>query len=188
MEDIIPPLEQDVPMEAMPELTVQEELEMRVRTIRLLSDLSGAPLQPTDVDIAQANQLAHQMISNPSMRPDYSKYPNESIAFLAGMVAQSNCSLVDELSEYKNYVVTKLVGEIENSTSAKDRIAALRLLGDVDGVDAFKRRTETTVVIKPIEEVEKELSSVLEALSVRVISQSTTPVAPTTQEDSSADA
>lgn len=176
MEDIVPPLEQDIPMEAMPELSIQEELEMRVRTIQLLSDISGNPLQPDPVAITQANQLAHQMISDPTLRPDYSKYPNESIAFLAGMVAQSNCSLVDELSEYKNYVVTKLVGEIENSTSAKDRISALRLLGEIDGVDAFKRRTEQTLIIRPIEEVEKELSSVLEALSVRVVSERVEPV------------
>jgi hypothetical protein len=42
----------------------------------------------------------------------------------------------------------------------------------VDGIDAFKRRTETTHVVKPIEEVEKELLSVLEGIEYKVIEES----------------
>jgi len=52
-------------------------------------------------------------------------------------------------------------------------LSALRSLGDVDGVDAFKRRTEMTVTIKPIEQVEKDLHAILESLDHRVISEST---------------
>ena len=173
MIDMVPPLEENIPLpdsavEALPSLSPAEELDMRVRTIQLLSEISGNPLLPDAKDITEANQLAHQMIANPKFRPDFAKYPNESIAFLAGMVAQCNVQLVDELSEFKNYVITKLVHEIEHADAPKDRIAALRLLGDVEGVDAYKRRSEMTMMIKPIEEVEKELKHVLESLEVSI--------------------
>jgi hypothetical protein len=41
----------------------------------------------------------------------------------------------------------------------------------VDGVDAFKKRSEVTHIIKPIEEVEKELLSVLEGIEYTVIDE-----------------
>jgi hypothetical protein len=93
------------------------------------------------------------------------------MAYLAGLIQQSNCQLVDDLSDLKLYVVNKLVYEIEHANTAKERIAALTKLGEVDGVDAFKRRTEMTVQIKPIEEVEKELLTVLEGIEYRVVGE-----------------
>lgn len=164
---LIPDIEDDIPLpkkaaEAFPDLSAKEELDMRVRTIKLLSDLTGAPIVPTAQHRAEAHDLAEQMMQNPKMRPDYSRYPNETMAYLAGMVAQSNCMLVNELSELKMYVVNRLIQEVEQAQMPKDRIAALTKLGEIDGVDAFKRRSEVTVQIKPIEEVEKELLSVLE--------------------------
>jgi hypothetical protein len=59
------------------------------------------------------------------------------------------------------YVVNKLVLEIEQAKDSKSRIMALSKLGEVDGIDAFKRRTEVTHAVKPIEEVEQELLKVL---------------------------
>ena len=114
---------------------------------------------------------AKQMMQNPAHRPEFAKYPNEVMAYLAGMVAQSNCMIVDELSDLKLYVVNKLVYEIENAKDSKSRIAALSKLGEVDGVDAFKKRSETTITIKPIEEVEKELLSVLDNIEYTVIGE-----------------
>jgi hypothetical protein len=38
-------------------------------------------------------------------------------------------------------------------------------------VDAFKKRSEVTHVVKPIEEVEKELMSVLEGIEYRVVGE-----------------
>jgi len=108
-------------------------------------------------------------MENPQMRPEYAKYPNEVMAYLAGMVAQSNVALVDELSELKMYVVNKLLYEVEHAATSKDRIAALTKLGDIDGVDAFKKRTEVTIQIRPIEEVEKELLDTLNVLETRFI-------------------
>jgi hypothetical protein len=104
------------------------------------------------------------MIEDPELRPDFATYPNETIAYLAGMVTQMNHQIVNELSDLKLYVVNKLVFEVEHAKDAKSRITALSKLGEIDGVDAFKKRTEVTVKILPIEEVEKELMQTLELI------------------------
>lgn len=170
---LLPEIEDDIPLparaaDALPDLTSSEELAMRVRTIKLLSDLTGTPLVPSEDDKEQATVLAREMMTNPKVRPNYNKYPNEVMAYLAGMVAQSNCMIVDELSELKMYVVNKLVYEIEHATLPKDRIAALTKLGEVDGIDVFKKRSEITHKIMPIEEVEKELLTILNGIEYTI--------------------
>lgn len=159
---LVPPIDEAMPLpasaaEALPELSREQEIEMRARTIKLISDLTGVPIIPTQEHKDQAEELARQMMDDPKKRIEFSKYPNESMAYLAGMIQQSNCALVDDLSEYKNYVINKYVYEIEHSNDPKLRLQAVTKLGEVDGVDAFKKRTEITHVVKPIEEVEKEL-------------------------------
>jgi hypothetical protein len=174
MNVIVPNIEEDIPLpasalEAMPELTLQEEIEMRARTIKLVADLNNQPIEPTPDHMETAREVAKQMVHNPAHRPEFAKYPNEVMAYLAGMVAQSNCMIVEELSDLKLYVVNKLVAEIENAKDAKARIAAIKSLGEVDGVDAFKKRTEVTHKIQSLEEVEKELLETLNMLEDQVI-------------------
>jgi hypothetical protein len=174
MNVIVPNIEEDVPlpssaMEALPELTPQQEIEMRAKTIKLISDLNNEPIEPTPEHMETARQIAKQMVENPAHRPEFAKYPNEVMAYLAGMVAQSNCMIVEELSDLKLYVVNKLVAEIENAKDPKARIAALSKLGEVDGVDAFKKRSEITHKIQTIEEVEKELIETLNMLEDQVV-------------------
>ena len=173
-EPIIPHIEENVPLpknavDAFPELSPAEELTMRANVVKLMSDLTGKPLIPTQENADQAKEIAREMIANPGSRPDFAKYPNETLAMLAGMVAQMNVSIVDELSDLKLYVVNKLVMEIENAKDAKARITALSKLGEVDGVDAFKKRSEVTHKILSIEEVEKELLDTLGSLENKVI-------------------
>ena len=137
--------------------------------MKLLADLTGKPISPKPEHQQEAYELAKQMAVNPKMRPEFAKYPNEVMAYLAGMVQQSNCMLVDELSDLKLYVVNKLVYEVEHAKDSKSRIAALSKLGEVDGVDAFKKRSEMTVQVKPIQEVEQELLSVLDNIEYAVL-------------------
>jgi hypothetical protein len=182
--DCEPTIESDIPLpkratDAMPELSPQEELDMRARTIKLLTDLAGTPLAADDTHIKEAENLARQMMTDPASRPQFAKYPNETMAYLAGMVAQSNCMLVSELSDLKLYVVNKLVYEVEHAQTTKDRLVALRSLGEIDGVDAFKRRSEMTIQVKPIEEVEQELLSVLNNIEYAVVE----PKVPNAQAD-----
>jgi len=174
MTQYIPDVEENIPLpknaaEAFPELSPAEELKMRANAIKLLSDLTGQPLTIDKNDINEAEHLAREMVENPQHRPEFSKYKNETLAFLAGMVAQMNVSIVDDLADLKMYVVNKLVAEIENARDPKIRVAALAKLGEVDGVDAFKKRSEMTMKVQPIEEVERELLKTLESIEHKVI-------------------
>ncbi len=173
MNVIVPNIEEDIPLpasatDALPDMSPQQEIEMRAKTIKLISDLNGVPIEPTNEHMEEARQVARQMIENPTMRPEFAKYPNEVMAYLAGMVAQSNCMIVEELSDLKLYVVNKLIAEVENAKDAKARITALSKLGEVDGVDAFKKRSEVTHKIQTIEEVENELFTILNTLEDQI--------------------
>ena len=170
----VPDIEEGIPLpsnakEAFPELTPAQELEMRANVIKMLSDLTGQPIVPSAENAEEAQNLAREMVSNPTYRPDFANYPNETLAMLAGMVAQMNVSIVDDLADLKMYVVNKLVAEIEAAKDPKVRVSALTKLGEIDGVDAFKKRSEVTMKIQSIEEVEKELLETLDALEKRVI-------------------
>lgn len=173
---LMPEIEENIPLppnakEAFPILSPTEELNMRANVIKLLSDITSNPLEPSRRNVEDAKKLATEMAADLSFRPTYNKYPNETLALLAGMVAQMNVSIVDDLAELKTYVINKLVYEVENTPNSKDRIAALKHLGDVDGVDAFKKRTEITVKLQTIEEVEKELLETLSIIEGRFINE-----------------
>ena len=83
------------------------------------------------------------------------------MAFCAGMVAQTQVLLAKQLADYKLYVVNNLIKVIESTTNPKEKTTALRALGEVDGVDAFKKKTEVTHKMESMEEVEKELLTML---------------------------
>lgn len=174
MEAYYPEIEENIPLpknaqDAFPALTPQEELNMRANVVVLLSELTGQPIAPTKENTEEAKSLAKQMASDPKFRPEFNQYPNETLAMLAGMVAQMNVSIVDELSELKTYVVNHLVSSVEAAKDVKTKVTALRALGEVDGVDAFKKRTETTIKIQSMEEVEAELLTLLDEVETKYI-------------------
>jgi hypothetical protein len=100
--------------------------------------------------------------------PNLAQYPNETIAYLAGMVAQYDYMVVRELVDLKKYVVNKLLLETA-SEDPKVRLGAIKALGEVDGIDAFKKRTEVTIKRQSIEEVDQELLETLARLEKRTI-------------------
>lgn len=174
MDVYVPTIEENIPLpknasEAFPDLTPTEELNMKAAVVALMSDLTGQPISPNKDNADEAKAIAKEMITNPQFRPDFSKYPNETLAMLAGMVAQMNVSVVDELAELKTYVVNHLVHSVEASKDVKTKVVALRALGEVDGVDAFKKRSEVTVKVQTMEEVENELLSLLDNVENKYI-------------------
>jgi len=148
--------------EAMPQMTQQEELEVYARTIKLLSDLQGKPIEPDEKDKDTARELAKKMLTS-NEKVDFANYRNEILAYLAGMVAQYDQMVVRDLADLKLYVVNKLVEQTTNP-DPKFALPAVKALGEIDGVDAFKKRTEVTVAHKTSEEVEKSLLEKLERL------------------------
>ena len=172
---LVPEIEDNVALpasiaDAMPDLTHEEELRMRAATIKLISDITGTPISPTGDDMARAEEIAKEHMADPSKKMDLSKETNELQVYLAGLVSKANFNLVEELSELKSYVVNKLVYEVEHASDSKTRISAITKLGEVDGVDAFKKRAEVTHQVKPIEQIEKELATMIESVEKRIIS------------------
>jgi hypothetical protein len=149
-------------MEALPPMSQSEELEVRARTIKLISDLQGKSINPTEQDKEDARELAQKMMRD-NVNVDFSTYRNETLAYLAGMVSMYDQMLVKDLAEYKLYVVNKLVEQSANP-DPKYSFPAIKSLGEVDGVDAFKKRAEITVQHKSVEEVEKSLMQKLDKL------------------------
>jgi hypothetical protein len=73
------------------------------------------------------------------------------------------------MADFKLHVLNRAVQEAETAKSSRERLAALRMIGEIDGVDAFKRRTEITHITKSGEELEKELRETIEQLKGKVV-------------------
>jgi len=173
---MMPPLEQDIPLpksatEALPELSTEEELEMMANTIKLCSDIMGEEIKPTQEDIDEAKHVAKTMIADPKAKIQLKKYKNSTLASLAGMVAELDTHVVGELKDLKTVVVNGLLKEAFTAEKSKERITALRAIGEVDGVDAFKKHTEVVHTNMPLEEVERKLATLINKVQQRVIAQ-----------------
>jgi hypothetical protein len=164
---MMPNIEEDVPIpknskEAMPELGMEEELKVRVETVKTIADLKGEPIpDASPKEQQQAVDFVKRVMTDPNFKPEYGNYSDPTMAFCAGMVAQTQVLLAKELADYKLYVVNNLIKVIETTKNPKEKTTALRALGEVDGVDAFKKKTEVTHKIETMEEVEKELLTML---------------------------
>jgi Cu/Ag efflux protein CusF len=78
--------------------------------------------------------------------------------------------LTKQLADYKLYVLNNLVQIVHDTESnQKEKIAALRSIGEIDGVDAFKKKTEITHKHETMEEVETELLAMLSELKQKAV-------------------
>ena len=171
---IVPNIDAGIPIpkntkEALPDMTPQEELTMRSKTIKLVSDLADEVIEPTTEDIEQAEDLAREIMRNPELKPEFGNYPNETIAYLAGLVAQTSHMVAKDLADIKLSVLNGLLQEAALAKTSRERISAWSKVGEVDGVDAFKKKTEITHITKSGDELEKELRETIEQLKGKII-------------------
>ena len=171
---VVPHIEDDIPIpksarEALPNLSPQEELEARTNTIKMLADIQDENIEPSQENMEEAEILAEEMMSNPELKPDFGNYPNETIAYLAGMVAQTSHMVAKDLADIKLTVLNGLLQEATMAKSSRERIAALKAVGEIDGVDAFKKKTEITHINKSGDELEKELMKTINELRGKVV-------------------
>jgi hypothetical protein len=171
---IVPNIDAGIPIpkntkEALPDMTPQEELTMRSKTIKLVSDLADEVIEPTTEDIEQAEDLAREIMRNPELKPEFGNYPNETIAYLAGLVAQTSHMVAKDLADIKLSVLNGLLQEASLAKTSRERISAWSKIGEIDGVDAFKKKTEITHITKSGDELEKELRETIEQLKGKVI-------------------
>jgi carboxypeptidase C (cathepsin A) len=170
---MVPHLEQNIPIplsarDALPDLNNEEELEMLANTVKLISDLTEEPIQATQEDIMEAKTIAETMIKNPETKVQLKKYKNSTLASLAGMVESINASVVDDLSELKTVVVNGLLREAMTSDKSKERITALRAIGEIDGVNAFKKHTEVVHTSMSLEDIEEKLKVLVNKIQKRL--------------------
>ena len=166
---LVPEIEEGIPIpkdshEALPRMSNEDEVILRATTYKELTDMTGDVIDPTPEDREKAEKAAEEMIKNPKKSQDLTQFSNNSLAYLAGIVGVYNYKLVEDLADLKLYVVNKFIKMLEdpeNRLTPKEAIAALRSIGEVDGVDAFKKKTEVTHKVESMEEVEKELLSML---------------------------
>ena len=171
---IVPFIEENIPLprnarEALPSMTSEDEVVLRAQTIKEVSDIMGEEIAPTAKNVKEAEDLARKMVENPGMKQEYGMYANETMAYLGGLVGSYNHMIVKDLADLKLYVVNKLVNIAEHSDNPKEQITALRSIGEVDGVDAFKKKTEVIHKMETMEEVETELLSMLKELKAKAL-------------------
>jgi hypothetical protein len=171
---IVPFIEENIPLpknarEALPSMTSEDEVMLRAQTIKEISDITGEEIAPNAENVKDAEDLARKMIENPGLKQEYALYANETIAYLGGLVGTYNHMIVKDLADLKLYVVNKLVNIVEKSENPKEQITALRSIGEVDGVDAFKKKTEIVHKMETMEEVEKELLNMLSELKQKAL-------------------
>ena len=170
---MMPYLEENIPIpknarEALPDLTNEEEVEMLANTIKLISDLTGEEIQATQEDVDEAKSVIKTMIQEPNNKIQYKKYKNATLASLAGMVAELDTQVVDELKDLKTFVVNGLIREATTADKPKERITALRAIGEVDGVDAFKKHSEVVHKNMSMDDIESRLQSLVGKLQKRL--------------------
>jgi len=172
---IVPFIEENIPIprnarEALPSMTSEDEVMLRAQTIKEVSDIMGEEIVPNAKNVKEAEDLARKMVENPGMKQEYGIYANETMAYLGGLVGTYNHMIVKDLADLKLYVVNRLVGIVEDSESnKKEQITALRSIGEVDGIDAFKKKTEVIHKMETMEEVETELLSMLKELKGKAL-------------------
>lgn len=171
---MVPPLEQNIIIphnarEALPDLNNEQELEMLANTVKLLADLRGEPIQATQEDVNEAKTVIETMIKKPQDKLQLKKYKSPVLASLAGMVAELNSDkLVEDLKELKTFVVNGLIKEATTADKPKERITALRAIGEVDGVDAFKKHTEVVHKNMSMDDIESRLQTLVTKLQKRL--------------------
>jgi len=173
---LMPHIEEGVPIpsnskEALPPLNNEDQVRLRSKTYKELADLTGHDIDPTPEQREAAEKTMKEMIKNPDKKQDLKKYANDQVAYLGGLVDVYNHAIVDDLAELKQYVVAKLVYAVEHTQNVKEQIAALRSIGEVDGVDAFKKKSEVIHKHETMEEVEKELITMLTELKQKVLNK-----------------
>ena len=115
----------------------------------------GADVKVEDEDSTRAHAIATTEKFVPA------KTPPGTILKLEALLDHYDHEFLEANRRIQNLVTNKLIEETENE-DPKIRMRALELLGKRKGVQLFTDQVEVTIKQKPIEEIEKELGSLLE--------------------------
>ena len=71
---VMPAIDQDVPHpgnKKPPEMSAEQELEVRTNTIKAIADINGDDITPSKEHQEQAKDLAREMMSNKKLKPEF---------------------------------------------------------------------------------------------------------------------
>ena len=117
MQSLEPAIEQGIPVpnvrqKLLPKLDEKSELMVRANTVKLLSDLTGNELVVTEENREQAKEALE---TTNNIQENLEKYPNETVAYLAGLVTTYDKMVVRDYADLKNFVVNKLIEPLKNN-------------------------------------------------------------------------
>ncbi len=129
---MMPHIEEGVPIpkhsrEALPEMNNEDQVRLRSKTYKEISDLTGHDIDPTPEQREAAEKTMKEMITNPGKKQDLKKYANDQMAYLGSLVDVYNHSIVDDLAELKQYVVAKLVYAAEHTQNVKEQNSSMAM-------------------------------------------------------------
>lgn len=146
-----------LPLDVTPEEVEQfrERAAAAVATLRELME-SGAEVEVSDSD----SVVAHQIFAG--QQPlSVAKTPPGAILKLEAMLSHYDHEFLGANRRIANYVTNRLLEETEDE-DPKVRLKALELLGKRRGVNLFSDQLEVTVKQKQTQDLETELTSLLE--------------------------
>lgn len=146
-----------LPLDVTPE-EVEQFRERAIAACATIKDImdAGGEVDLTDSDSATAHQIfAHQAPLK------IGRTPPGAILKLEAMLSHYDHEFLGANRRIANYVTNRLLEETEDE-DPKVRLKALELLGKRKGVNLFSDQMEITIKQKPTEDLETELTSLLE--------------------------
>lgn len=155
---ITPELGIPLPLDVTPEEAEQfrERAAAACATLRALIDAGGDIPEVTDQDSFTAHQL---FVEN--KLPHVTRQPHGVILKLEALLTSYDHEFLGANRRITNYVTNKLLEETEDE-DPRIRLKALELLGKRKGVNLFTDSLEITIKQKPTEDIEGELTILLE--------------------------
>ena len=146
-----------LPLDVTPE-EVEQFRERAIAACATIKELiaAGGEVELTDEDSATAHQIfVHQAPLK------IGKTPPGAILKLEAMLSHYDHEFLGANRRIANYVTNRLLEETEDE-DPKVRLKALELLGKRKGVNLFSDQMEITVKQKPTEDIQTELTTLLE--------------------------
>ena len=123
----------------------------------------GLQATTTDEEERIAEQQFHRHIQHLPIDTHKINHP-AVILKLTAMLSEYDHEVVRDAAQMRQYVTNRLLEESDSKMPAQQRLAALKLLGQITEVGLFTERTEITVKTMPMENLEAKLYDKLKTL------------------------
>ena len=145
------------PFETTPEEIEQfrERAKAAVETIKEIIALGG------EVEITEEDRVKARGVAASNAPLKISEKNAGSLVHLEAILSEYDRDLLNASSRLRSYVTNKLLMETIDE-DARIRLKALELLGKVGSVGLFTERVEVDMKVRSVEQVDAELSTILE--------------------------